>query len=933
MPNNALRHSSSLLLYLWWLTVAGTERAQMRIGADGNGERTRHFLEIIGKADNGGQITPAENVQAEADKFVVGEEEEEPQCPHRERSVFIEHLRPFVGRLIGKSPMEMPSVDECAKRCTQVPNCAGANFLMDLNGEPICTLHSAVSAGAEAESPLEAMFGLRRFCLRRDPFDPIGRVCSAPWTFQKFARIRPIEMSPEFLLENGAAERNYSAIYSLDECLQQCHRNPNCAGALYSQRERRCRLSKVSPQNVHGIRAHFRHDAEWDLYELNCIRGPLNPTRCAFHRIRHAGFTSPFTVLLHGVASAEECQSACMAFLQALSLGQTRQTTTICRAWTHHASSSRCFLSHLALRSLGRSVLEQMDPELSSGEVDECMDFKLDCHAHSLTLSGFSPLKLFRGHVQPKRAAAAANCAQLRIDSAVHAFRVNLPFTRCAFEKSSGEQYTRHTNTLMIKEASTELITARDKTVQVNCYLRRKPFAAVVTPSTIATNFGGPPLLNVRFRTVHNNTDDDDDEAEQHVEAGAVPKAVHAPQQQQMLSTRVLLVPSSSPSAEDDDGAKRRLRGGQRQQSEGPAYRLEVLDASGLPVQQKVELGKPGFLEIRRRVFAEEHKFDGDNDGSLLLSDLKAMDSANVANAVPLIDSDGCVTNASMVTSIQRMDANRIRIGIRFSGFGDKARVAYQGIVKRCEFGCLLDCNRHFYIGAQQLSDSEAANFGTDAQNVPSSAAGGDQNPAAQFKSLTAPDGGVDTESNDQHQQDYATDGQLPFLVDNMFGTGTPPTPLRLHRRAIPMPAEGAERPNRHFQLRDDIWEVRTHGMEAVVVNGTGRDEAPVDDKENFRPLKKQMFACLRDISVLLAALQAVLLLVCAYLLYVRLSFWLLNVNLAASAFLRRFIAAFARVQPPSQRQQPSPEAISVQRPHERTEIIGNLNPNLALKQ
>uniref|UniRef100_A0A183BUJ7 Apple domain-containing protein n=1 Tax=Globodera pallida TaxID=36090 RepID=A0A183BUJ7_GLOPA len=174
--------------------------------------------------------------------------------------------------------------------------------------------------------------------------------------------------------------------------------------------------------------------------QSNVPFGPLNPTRCAFHRIRHAGFTSPFTVLLHGVASAEECQSACMAFLQALSLGQTRQTTTICRAWTHHANSSRCFLSHLALRSLGRSVLEQMEPELSSGEVDECMDFKLDCHAHSLTLSGFSPLKLFRGHVQPKRAAAATNCAPLRIDSAVHEFRVHLPFTRCAFEKSSGEQ-------------------------------------------------------------------------------------------------------------------------------------------------------------------------------------------------------------------------------------------------------------------------------------------------------------------------------------------------------------------------------------------------------------------------------------------------------------------------------------------------------------
>lgn len=35
-----------------------------------------------------------------------------------------------------------------------------------------------------------------------------------------------------------------------------------------------------------------------------------------------------------------------------------------------------------------------------------------------------------------------------------------------------------------------------------------------------------------------------------------------------------------------------------------------------------------------------------------------------------------CVSNATMVTSIQRMDPNRLRVGIRFNGFGDKVRIS-----------------------------------------------------------------------------------------------------------------------------------------------------------------------------------------------------------------------------------------------------------------
>ncbi|KAL3100811.1 hypothetical protein niasHT_021090 [Heterodera trifolii] len=903
MPNNGpIRHFSIthfLLLHFLFITTAlmlipllsaavadGT--AQLRISID---HQQRHLLEIgtAGVTNAIPDQNDGQNVESvgatTTDSSVLGDKDTMEQCPSpKDTSFFIEHLRPFVGQKIGKSPpMDIPSVDECAKRCFKVANCAGANFMLAFDGEPICTLHSSATLGAEAESPLEPMFGMSRFCLRRDPFDPATQLCSAPWTFQKFAKIRPVEMSAEFLVQNwdgNGGDGNLSSIYSLDECLQECHRNPNCAGALYSSRGRACHLSKISPQNVHGFRQHFTHDAEWDLYELNCVRGPLNPSRCAFHRIRQAGFTSPFTALLHGVMTPEECQSVCVAFLHALSAHQSRQTTTICRAWTHNANSSKCFLNHLALRSLGRNVLERIEPGLSSGEVDECMDFKLDCHLNSLTLSGFSPLKLFRGHVVPKRrttppvpmpSAAAgpsggadADECMRRVSAPVHAFRVRLPLAQCAFETDNRQgARRRHTNTLMVKEASTALITARDKTVQVNCYVRRRSFGTV--DDAMAPNY-----------FAKNETENKKEGEKDQQQVGAVPSTHENPHQ--MVSTRVLLKkppqlrPSDQigPTATKTKQHQQRLSGPTaagayhwRQNEPGPAYRLEVLDAFGMPVQ-KVELGMPGFLEIRRRHRRTfPHNYANDEDGSLLISDLKAINSENeeATNSVALIDANGCVTNLSMVTSIQQMGPNRLRIGIRFVPFGDKVRVAYQAVVKRCQFGCRLDCNRHFYIG----TDSG----GQQQRTVEMEA---DEEPL-NYDGLEEEDEAVDSDGKSGPKLTANENGALPDQFDVSIH--------RIRRRAIAMPT--TERTIRHFQLEDELWEVRTHGIETV-------ERAENDEQK--------MFAVrLRDLNVLAATLLAVLLLTSAYLACIIINLWLLNIHLSVAHCLHRFIALFAHFQ------------------------------------
>ena len=93
----------------------------------------------------------------------------------------------------------------------------------------------------------------------------------------------------------------------------------------------------------------------------------IDPSHCGFSRINQAGFVEPFSALLFQIRSPEQCQQACLSTILS-------QNSSICRSWTHDSSTNRCYLSHLALRGLGRNVLEQLGNGLSSGELDECMN-------------------------------------------------------------------------------------------------------------------------------------------------------------------------------------------------------------------------------------------------------------------------------------------------------------------------------------------------------------------------------------------------------------------------------------------------------------------------------------------------------------------------------------------------------------------------------
>jgi hypothetical protein len=80
--------------------------------------------------------------------------------------------------------------------------------------------------------------------------------------------------------------------------------------------------------------------------------------------------------------------------------------------------------------------------------------------------------------------------------------------------------------------------------------------------------------------------------------------------------------------------------------SSPPQYRLEVLDAAGRPAF-RVEMGDPGFLEIRRvdtdsrgSSRASSNRF-GAGEEKMLLANLRAVQSERPDKWMQLIDEDG----------------------------------------------------------------------------------------------------------------------------------------------------------------------------------------------------------------------------------------------------------------------------------------------------
>lgn len=92
------------------------------------------------------------------------------------------------------------------------------------------------------------------------------------------------------------------------------------------------------------------------------LPGNIDKSFCGFTRISQAGFVDVFDARLDDVKDLVDCESKCLAWNKGF-----------CRSYTYDKSSKLCYISHANQKALGRSVLESLGENLSSGEVDDCL--------------------------------------------------------------------------------------------------------------------------------------------------------------------------------------------------------------------------------------------------------------------------------------------------------------------------------------------------------------------------------------------------------------------------------------------------------------------------------------------------------------------------------------------------------------------------------
>ncbi|KAI6200731.1 hypothetical protein M3Y96_00765300 [Aphelenchoides besseyi] len=329
------------------------------------------------------------------------------------------------------------NLDECANRCKKQKSCNAANFILSLNNNFYCMLIDTTRNETANKMPVadSVVYTLKSFCLEKPNF-----CANREWSFEKYPRYEPL--NDHFVL------KSISNI-TLQNCLNSCA-EIQCEAAVYNRRNSNCRLSRVTLNNVNSIRQYFKRSHQIDLYENNCLKRQFDKRNCDFTRINQAGFVDVFDERLDNIRDQEECEAECLSW-----------TNGHCRSYTYNKRTRHCYMSHASQKALGRSVLDSLSDELSSGELN---DFELDCHGQSLTLTAKS-LKLIKGTIKSKKGRDFL-CEEKVADN--YTFRVEFPFEKCGIERQKADDLT-FAGLLMFKEGSTDLITIHDKLIEVKC--------------------------------------------------------------------------------------------------------------------------------------------------------------------------------------------------------------------------------------------------------------------------------------------------------------------------------------------------------------------------------------------------------------------------------------------------------------------------------
>ncbi|KAI6214423.1 hypothetical protein M3Y94_00266600 [Aphelenchoides besseyi] len=323
------------------------------------------------------------------------------------------------------------NLNECAKRCTKQKFCNAANFILSLNNDPYCMLIDTTRNGSANKMPVadSVVYTLKPYCLEK-PNLCINR----EWSFEKYPRYEPL--NDHFVMKSISNT-------TLQNCLNLCA-EVQCEAAIYSRKNSHCRLARVTLNNVNSIRQYFKRSNQIDLYENNCPNRQFDKRNCNFIRINQAGFVDVFDERIDNIRNQQECESECLSWNKGH-----------CRSYTYNKRTKHCYMSHASQKALGRSVLDSLSEDLSSGELNDCVNFELDCHGQSLTLTAKS---LKNNKIEKKDEIFCVKKRFLRITLSNESF----------LSTNKADDLT-FAGLLMFKEGSTDLITIHDKLIEVKC--------------------------------------------------------------------------------------------------------------------------------------------------------------------------------------------------------------------------------------------------------------------------------------------------------------------------------------------------------------------------------------------------------------------------------------------------------------------------------
>uniref|UniRef100_A0A0M3HEY4 Apple domain-containing protein n=1 Tax=Ascaris lumbricoides TaxID=6252 RepID=A0A0M3HEY4_ASCLU len=362
-----------------------------------------------------------------------------------QKSYFIESERLIEGGIIEK--IHSTSIHQCIEQCSKIERCSALNFLLDMELQPICLLMDTTAPVVSSELPIpeSVMYSAVSFCMQ-----PSSLQCAhVMWSFEKYSNRAPLSADYMDIVEN---------VHRVDECLSHCAQRYTCKAALFNRRTQTCYVSPITVQNVYNVRKYFAVNPNIDLYESNCASyEEIDSTRCHFLRVHSAGFTDIFDVRLQQISDVDACERACLSW-----------THGVCRSFTFDRTDNSCYLSHTTGRALGKNPLDMTNVNLSTGDLDDCFKFKLKCKSNSLQLWG-SSMKIFSGTIKAKT--NRDTFCEKSIKNA-YEFETEMNYGECGMQKSS-YPYPTFTSVIVLKEGSTDLITIRDKIIQVNCRMHQ----------------------------------------------------------------------------------------------------------------------------------------------------------------------------------------------------------------------------------------------------------------------------------------------------------------------------------------------------------------------------------------------------------------------------------------------------------------------------